>query len=316
MPLISIIVPTYNQEDYIESAIESALEQDYPNKEILILDDCSTDSTYERASAYRSRGEVQVIRNDSNLGVPANWNKAITLSRGEYVKPLFGDDRLFPGCLEKLYRAIEGEEDVGFSFCRRNILFQREDRDKVMDTYLPTIVYQDEIFGKSDRLSRGRLASLVFPGMVNIIGEPTALLIRREVFDRVGLFDDRYAQLVDLEFYVRVSQKYEIKAVPEILCSFRVHPRQLSNANLKEALHLRDYSLLQDRYMKGSKFWPHRFKVLFFQNVVQSERPFVKLLNKLVISHLLQIYRYVRKKKSSLLMDFPKEYQKYFVTFP
>ncbi len=141
-------------------------------------------------------------------------------------------------------------------------------------------------------------------------------MIRREVFDRVGLFDDRYAQLVDLEFYVRVSQKYEIKAVPEILCSFRVHPRQLSNANLKEALHLRDYSLLQDRYMKGSKFWPHRFKVLFFQNVVQSERPFVKLLNKLVISHLLQIYRYVRKKKSSLLMDFPKEYQKYFVTFP
>lgn len=315
LPLISIIIPTYNQENYIESAIESAIAQNYGNMEIIVLDDCSTDSTFERASQYKHHEGVKVIRNETNLGVPANWNKAISLSQGVYVKPLFGDDLLFPGCLKKLYNAILGEEDVGFVFCRRNILYKREDREKVMDTYLPTIVYQDEVFGKSDRLSRGKLASLVFPGMVNIIGEPTSLLVRREVFDSVGVFDDHYAQLVDLEFYVRVSQKYEIKAVPEILCSFRVHPGQLSNENLRQALHLRDYSLLHDRYMRGRKFWPYRFKVHFFQNVVQNERAFMKLLNKFVISHLLQIYRYVRKKKNVLFVDFPGEYEKYFETF-
>jgi glycosyltransferase involved in cell wall biosynthesis len=293
LPLISIIIPTYNQEDYIESAIESAIIQGYENKEIIVLDDCSTDLTHEKASEYRRHTGVRVFRNANNLGVPENWNKAISLSQGSFIKPLFGDDLLLPGCLEQLYRAIEGKEDAGFV----------------------TIVYQDEVFRSRDTLSRGELASLVFPCMMNIIGEPTTLLIRKEVFDTVGLFDDQFAQLVDLEFYVRVSRKYEIKAVPHILCSFRVHPGQLSNENLKQAVHLRDYALLRERYMREKKFWPFRLKVFIYQTIFQNETVFMKLLNKYVTSYLLQMYRYIRKKKSALFKDFPAEYAKYFETF-
>lgn len=315
LPLISVIIPTYNQEDYIAGAIESAIIQGYENKEIIVLDDCSTDSTYEKASEYRRHAGVRVLRNAKNLGVPANWNKAISLAKGSLIKPLFGDDLLLQGCLEQLYRAIEGIEDAGFVFCRRNILYKRADKDKVINTYLPTIIYQDEVFRSRDTLSRGELASLVFPFMMNIIGEPTTLLIRKEVFDTVGLFDDQFAQLVDLEFYVRVSRKYEIKSVPHILCSFRVHPGQLSNENLKQAVHLRDYALLRERYMREKKFWPFRLKVFIYQTIFQNETAFMKLLNKYVTSYLLQMYRYIRKKKSGLFKDFPAEYAKYFETF-
>ncbi len=315
MPLISIVIPTYNQEDYIEGAIESAIFQGYGKKEIIVLDDCSTDTTYQKALNYKSHESVKVMRNEKNLGAPANWNRAISESRGLFVKPLFGDDLLFPDCIERLFSKIEGKEDVGMVFCRRNILYMSDDREKVMDTYLPTIIYQDQVFSEKDTLYKGQLASFALPGMVNIIGEPTTVLIRRDVFDSVGLFDETYSQLIDLEFYLRVSEKYNIKSVPEILCSFRVHPGQLSKANLKQALHLRDYRMLNETYMRGSKFWSHRFKVAFFHTIVQNENAIMKLINEYLVSHLLEIYRYIRKKKNVVLMDFPDHYEKYFATF-
>lgn len=91
-PLVTINIPTYNQEKYIARAIESCLEQDYPNLEIIVCDDCSTDNTYLIAKEFATNN-VKVFRNTKNLGRVGNYRHILyDLSQGEWIANLDGDD--------------------------------------------------------------------------------------------------------------------------------------------------------------------------------------------------------------------------------
>ncbi len=94
-PLITIMIPTYNQAAYLEAAIQSALEQDYPNLEIIIADDCSSDETSEIVEKFFSEGRVKYYRNVTNLGKTANYRRSLyELASGDWVLNLDGDDYL------------------------------------------------------------------------------------------------------------------------------------------------------------------------------------------------------------------------------
>lgn len=93
LPLVSVIIPTYNQESYIADAIESALKQDYPNLEIVIADDCSSDGTSKAIERYLKEPKVRYHRNPRNLGRVGNYHQAAhDLASGEWVVNLDGDD--------------------------------------------------------------------------------------------------------------------------------------------------------------------------------------------------------------------------------
>lgn len=92
LPKVSVMIPTYNQEDYIAQAINSVLMQDYGNIEIIIADDCSTDRTGEIARQYIS-SKVKYIRNERNLGRVANYrNTLYSHTTGDWIVNLDGDD--------------------------------------------------------------------------------------------------------------------------------------------------------------------------------------------------------------------------------
>lgn len=93
IPKVSVIIPTYNQSSYIAKAIESALAQTYANLEIVVADDCSTDSTEYAVSRFQSNDKVKYFRNPSNLGRVKNYKRALeTYATGEWVVNLDGDD--------------------------------------------------------------------------------------------------------------------------------------------------------------------------------------------------------------------------------
>lgn len=93
LPVVTITIPTYNQEKYISRAIESCLQQDYPNLEIIVSDDCSTDQTFAIASSYRN-DKVKVFRTPQNIGRVKNYRYALyNLADGEWVVNLDGDDQ-------------------------------------------------------------------------------------------------------------------------------------------------------------------------------------------------------------------------------
>ena len=94
-PLVTIMIPTYNQAAYLEAAIQSALEQDYPNLEVIIADDCSFDETPEIVEKFLNDIHIKYYRNVTNLGRTANYRRSLyELASGDWVLNLDGDDYL------------------------------------------------------------------------------------------------------------------------------------------------------------------------------------------------------------------------------
>ena len=115
--LISIITPNYNDECYLVQTIESVLAQTYTNWEMLIVDDCSSDNSYDIALEYAKKdSRIRVYRMDQNSGAAICRNKAIELSQGDYLAFLDSDDLWLPEKLEKqLQFMIENNCDFSFT---------------------------------------------------------------------------------------------------------------------------------------------------------------------------------------------------------
>lgn len=99
-PLVSIVIPVYNREDFVGEAIESALAQTYDNIEIVVVDNCSTDKTWDIVLKYEN-SKLRAYRNETNIGPVLNWKRGIELSKGEFIKLLFSDDKISNNFIEE-----------------------------------------------------------------------------------------------------------------------------------------------------------------------------------------------------------------------
>lgn len=261
--LVSVCIPTYNGEQYIEEALDSILEQTYRNLEVIISDDQSTDGTLEVIKNFKTK-EIVPIRIFSNKprGIGANWNNCIRKANGKYIKFLFQDDVLYPECIEELVYLIENNKNVELSACKRKIL--------VMGDRTPEIENWIRIYGDlqkhillctkgvsliSKRIFRHK-SFLEIPR--NKIGEPTATLFKRALVKEVGYFREDLDQILDYEFYYRILKKHNIALTNKELVIFRVHDAQASSVNRK--LGSKDHLLYE------SIVYKNYFKLLGFQN--------------------------------------------------
>src|SRR5437660_2069334 len=108
-PKVSICVPTFNGADYLRQAIDSVLEQDYQDFEIVIVDNCSTDQTAAVVDGLllKAGERIRFFKNDRNIGMAGNLNKCLEYARGMYIKFLCVDDLLLPGCLEQMATGLD-----------------------------------------------------------------------------------------------------------------------------------------------------------------------------------------------------------------
>ena len=113
-PLVSIMMPAYNAGKYIGRAIESVLAQTYENWELIIVDDCSTDNTYEIAASYKDP-RIRILRHEQNMGVGPSRNDALSASTGQWVAVIDADDEWLPERLERLIKETDGREDLFLS---------------------------------------------------------------------------------------------------------------------------------------------------------------------------------------------------------
>src|SRR5918993_3371746 len=116
-PLVTVVIPCYNQAHFLGEAIESVLSQSYPNFEVVVVDDGSTDDTSEVASRYPQK--VRLIRQE-NRGLAGARNTGIGHARGEYLVFLDADDRLLPEALEAGGRELEAHPECAFVSSRRD----------------------------------------------------------------------------------------------------------------------------------------------------------------------------------------------------
>ena len=123
--LVSFIMSTYNSEDTVSKSIESMLNQTYQNIEILIVDDCSNDNTYEICENYsRTNKNIFLFRNNKNIGLTKSLNKLLNHSKGTYIARQDADDTSMPERIQKQFEFIESNKLDGCS-ARSNIIGHR-----------------------------------------------------------------------------------------------------------------------------------------------------------------------------------------------
>jgi glycosyltransferase involved in cell wall biosynthesis len=118
-PLISVCIPTFNAVLFIEETIDSVITQDYPNIEIIIRDDVSTDGTWELLLSISENIPIKIHQNERNLGMCGNWNQLFKDANGEFILKLDADDVLAKGFLKKainIFNEYAETDAVGFSF--------------------------------------------------------------------------------------------------------------------------------------------------------------------------------------------------------
>jgi glycosyltransferase involved in cell wall biosynthesis len=199
-PLVSIILPTYNRERELSRAIRSVLEQTYTHFELVVVDDGSTDNSAEVVAGFDD-ARIRYIKHDRRRGGGAARNSGIQRSDSAFIAFQDSDDEWLPDKLARQMPLLEGvQPEVGAVYCGY-IRFG----PGASEHYFP----QPHITQKAGDI----LPSLL---LENFIGTPT-LIVRRECFDRVGLFDERLARFQDWELMIRIAGAYQIAFIPEPL---------------------------------------------------------------------------------------------------
>ncbi|MEO1377671.1 MAG: glycosyltransferase, partial [Cyanobacteria bacterium J06635_10] len=164
-------------------------------------------------------------------GLVQNWNYCIKKAKGKYIKFLFQDDLITSDCIQKMVDIAETNHQIGLVFCPRSLISEQP----INSNDFPENLHKGWSNLKPYQLG---IELLQDPHLLqhphNKIGEPTAVLIRREVFDQIGLFDSFFKQYADLEMWLRIMTRYQLAFIDEKLASFRIHPNQATQQNLTQ----------------------------------------------------------------------------------
>ncbi|MBW4654624.1 MAG: glycosyltransferase family 2 protein [Kaiparowitsia implicata GSE-PSE-MK54-09C] len=208
-PLVSVIIPAYNAERFIERTLASVLQQTYRHLEVIVIDDGSGDRTADRVRQIAAEDSRVCLLQQSNAGVAAARNLGIQQSAGVFIAPIDADDIWFPNQIQRqvaLMQASPPEVGVVYSWS----------------------VDIDEEDGLLGRVHAATINGDVFNTLVchNFIGNASATLIRRDCLDAIGGYDAslnaRQAQgCEDWDLYLRLSERYQFWAVPELLVGYR-----------------------------------------------------------------------------------------------
>ena len=204
-PLVSLLIPCYNHEEFLDDNLASLVGQDYGNIELLICDDCSPDGSFEKICAWEQRlksrfSRVEILRNAVNCGVTKNINRMLAMARGRIIKILASDDAMAPGAVSA---AVEHMEKSGADVLVVNGIKVPEDR------HYPDFGDGDAVYSDTPDLSAESL--FVRTALCNEIFAP-GVFLRREVFDRYGAYDETI-RVEDFEFWLRISKDGTVKFV-------------------------------------------------------------------------------------------------------
>lgn len=248
-PLVSIIVPSYNHAPFIENALRSVFDQNYPNIEIIIVDDCSSDQTYSlcksffTSSSARSRfSSVQLCRNMYNEGAHATLNKGIKLSNGSFLAFLNSDDYYGPDRISVCMRAVS---KLSAEFIFTGV--------KSVDS-LGKILVRDEVVDPiADILLsyKNSLPSLSFGFLGHQLTVSTGnMIVSRRLISNVGGFSSlKYCH--DWDFAFRTISYAEPVYIPETLYFYRQHSTNSYKA-LQDHAH-EETELVLRRYFRSVK---------------------------------------------------------------
>ena len=238
-PVISIIIPCYNQEKYIAECLDSIVVQTFKDFEAIIINDGSTDNSLKVIKPYlKKHSNMRLINQTHRGGVVSARNLAIQKAKGTYIFPLDADDKIRPDCLEKLYQAME--ENKGDIIASRVMLFGLKNEEM----FLPSPTRFHMIIG-------------------NCITNSS--LFKKADAVKIGGYDETFKEgLEDYDFWLNLvlHQKCKIYRVPEILFDYRIKAYSESrNTQQKKLMH-------KELLRKLNKKYPQRTRMRILKKIM------------------------------------------------
>lgn len=216
LPLVTVIIPSYNCEAYISETIECVLAQTYPNIELIVIDDGSTDNT---KNVIRSYGEKLTLISKENTGVCAARNLGIQKASGEYICLLDHDDYWFPDKISQQLELFKNHPETGVVYS--HFACWSPDRDgNFSDQSCVDIV---PISNDIDYAFSGWIYHLL---LLDCWVLTSTAMIRANVFEKCGLFDEQLPYSEDWDLWLRISRNYQFIKLKCTTTLYRQHPQQ------------------------------------------------------------------------------------------
>ena len=251
-PLVSVLIPAFNRVNLIEETVRSVLTQNYPHLELIVVDDGSTDGTYELLESCSKQGNLTLLTHDgrANKGQSAALNLGLRNAHGKYICILDSDDLFLPGKISTQVAFLERNPDIGLVYGmgeavddEGNWLYDIHSEDHV-EPNDPNAVLVDCYF-------------LL----------PQNSMVRRSVYDQVGYFEESYRAAQDHDMLIRIAEVADCAFIPVKLFQYRRHSNSISSrgAELRWETGFRILERAADRYPYKSSTLRRRKAVLHFR---------------------------------------------------
>ena len=258
-PLVSVLIPCYNCEEYVEEAVMSIIKQTYSNLEILVIDDGSTDNTktiLQRLAQKDSR--IRYIKNEENLKLIKTLNKGLDLCNGKYIARMDADDISLLTRIEKQVNFLEKHPEIGIvgtytkNFGVNNRTWKMKTRDKFIRAHL----------------------------FFNTCFAHPSVMIRTSVLrDNHLYYDANYLHAEDYKLWCDIAQYTKLANIPEILLYYRINQNQISN-----------------KYSKEQKETAQRIREEYINDFLTERNVPINFSSQSTINEILQLRHYIREK--------------------
>ncbi|MFV0226150.1 glycosyltransferase [Empedobacter falsenii] len=313
---VSVIIPNYNHSSYLKERIDSVLNQTYKNFEVIILDDCSTDDSIKIIDGYKTNSKVSnIIYNEINSGSTfKQWNKGISLAKGDWIWIAESDDVADPALLQKLMQAVLTNENIVLSYCQSLKIDEIGEitgswRDQTMAS---TRDFDRDFIAKRNEFIKSDLIHQ------NVIPNASAVVFKKSTFLAVNKADEDIKYNSDWLLWLKILTKGDVSFTADALNKFRYHEKSViaTSKNMEKNAFKKKFDILMfERFLqyvdepsiiklikaKLSYFSELEFRFLVNNNLEEGKIFFKKGLkyNKYKIKYILRNINYIISIKCS-----------------
>lgn len=213
MEKVSIVIPVYNGEKYLEETLKSCLGQSYSSIEVIVINDASSDQSEKIIRQYMDNEKLKYVVNEENMGLIKTVNKAAQLAEGKKILMLGQDDLLPVGYIEEAMRCFQ--EDMGFVFCNP----QKIDEEGNGGGY----VYEESMKTKI-------LEDLLFQVAKNNVIPSTGLIMERSLLLEVGGYEEKYRNFGEWKLWIKLLSRKKAGFVEGSFVYYRTHSKNLTSS--------------------------------------------------------------------------------------
>lgn len=246
-PLLSICIPNYNNAEYLQRCLESAINLNYINREIIFIDDNSMDDSFNIALKYSN--DIQIYKNDRNLGQAKNTNKAVDLSKGKYVVILHSDDELLSNFADKLIPLLEDNINAVMAVGERKESYEIGKVESISPFY------------NIECIVPGEMQAKVFM-MTSFL--PCQVIFRKDIFVESGWVNERHIVNLDGLLWFQLSLFGDLIYIQDEVCIYRIHENNTTSKYNKTINHMMEYYVTLSemfKLAKGRKYLENNFNI-------------------------------------------------------